>query len=1093
MPPRSHLFLKALLLICSLVSSHVDPAKAQSRTRQDPLPAPQITAKPALLVDKPADYSQEAFVIEQLLKSYRFEKDGTGQRELNMRVRVQTEAGLERFGQLVFAYSSANENLDVDFLRVRKVDGTVISGSAGDIQDLSAPIAREAPIYTDLRQKHLTVRGLRPGDVLEYHIVWRVHTPLAQNNFWFEEDFSNPGSLIFLDDRLEVNVPRDSKVKLKTATGMAPTIKEQDDRRIYTWKYTNLKREEKDEKAEEAAKKKSGDDDEPKPPQIQMTTFQSWDEVGQWYAGLERERIVPDEKIRAKADELVRGLTTDSAKVEALYQYVAKNFRYVSLSLGQGRYQPHAAADVYANQYGDCKDKHTLLSSLLIAAGLRASPALMNSSRKIDADVPSPGQFDHVITAVPLSGETLWMDTTAEVAPFRLLSPQLRDKKALLVPASGLGRLETTPAEPPFLSTELIEMEGQVNELGKLTGHTHMVVHGDAELFFRMMFRGTPKSEWKRLSYYLSLLSGIRGQEVSEIKPSEPAAFEKPFEVDYDFTSDDFLDWSTKKAKVAIPLPSLHLAQIDADKEEGSKPIQLGPPIDIVYRVKISFPAQYQTRLPLPLKVSRDYADYTSTYALQGNTLVAERKFRLRQHELPATRAQDFRAFVAAARADEGQTLAIERSVAGAPTIPETVKVEELIQAAQAAAKSRNYPLVEELLKRVLEKEPKHKDVRRQLAWALFAQRKFDPAIAALREQVAINPFDDYSFNLLGRIYWAQQNYPEAETAFRKQIEITPLDESSHSNLGAMLVEWRKYKEAVPELEQAISLNPEGDSLYVSLGRAYLNLGDTAKGIEILDQAVKRAPGQSIWNDVAYFLAVSKVQLEKAQQYAESAVTAVATDLRNVELENLTVENLGDIASLAAYWDTLGWVHFQNGNLDAAEKYISASWFLGQHSEVGYHLGQVLEKRGKNEEAIRMYALATVATRLVPEARESLDRLAGKEKSEGLTKTAKDDLKNIYTLKLGPLLKNLKENIEAEFYVVLTPGSAGNAQVTEVKFIRGDEKLRPLGGSVKAARYNLTFPDEVRTKVIRRGTLLCEKSGECSFLMLSPEYVTSVD
>ena len=110
-----------------------------------------------------------------------------------MRVRVQTEAGLERFGQLVFAYSSANENLDVDFLRVRKADGTVISGGAGDIQDLSAPIAREAPIYTDLRQKHVTVRGLRPGDVLEYHIVWRVHTPLAQNNFWFEEDFSNPG------------------------------------------------------------------------------------------------------------------------------------------------------------------------------------------------------------------------------------------------------------------------------------------------------------------------------------------------------------------------------------------------------------------------------------------------------------------------------------------------------------------------------------------------------------------------------------------------------------------------------------------------------------------------------------------------------------------------------------------------------------------------------------------------------------------------------------------------------------------------------------------------------------------------------------
>ena len=1092
MPPRSLLFLKALLLVCCLVyPNHVRSTKAQGRVRQEPPPAPQITAKPASLVEKAADYSQEAFVIEQLLKSYRFEKDGRGQRELSMRVRVQTEAGLERFGQLVFAYSSANENLDVDFLRVRKADGTVINGGASDIQDLSAPIAREAPIYTDLRQKHVTVRGLRPGDVLEYHIVWRMHTPLAQNNFWFEEDFTNPTSLIFLDDQLEVNVPRDSKVKLKTATGMDPTIKEQDDRRIYTWKYTNLKREEKDEKAE-AAKKKSVDDDEPKPPQIQMTTFQSWDEVGQWYAGLERDRILPDEKIRAKADELVRGLTTDTAKVEALYQYVAKNFRYVSLSLGEGRYQPHAAADVFANQYGDCKDKHTLLSSMLIAAGFRASPALMNSSRKIDADVPSPGQFDHVITAVPLTGQTLWMDTTAEVAPFRLLSPQLRDKKALLVPASGLGRLETTPAEPPFLSTELIEMVGQVNELGKLSGHTHMVVHGDAELFFRMMFRGTPKSEWKRLSYYLSLVSGIRGQEVTEIKPSEPAAFEKPFEVDYDFTSDDFLDWSTKKARVAIPLPSLHLAQIDADKQESSKPIQLGPPIDIVYHVKISFPAQYQTRLPLPLKVTRDYADYSSTYTLEGNTLVAERKLRLRQHELPAARVQDFRAFVAAARADEGQTLAIERSVAGAPTIPETVKVEELIQAAQAAAKNQNYPVAEELLKRVLEKEPKEKDVRRQLAWALFAQRKFDPAIAALREQVAINPFDDYSYNLLGRIYWAQQNYVEAETAFRKQIEITPLDESSHSNLGVMLVEWRKYKEAVPELEQAISLNPEGESLYVSLGRAYLNLGNTAKGIEVLDQAVKREPGPRVWNDVAYFLAVGKVQLEKAQQYAESAVTAVSTDLRNVELENLTLENLGDVSALSAYWDTLGWVHFQNGNVAAAEKYVSAAWAVEQHSEVAYHLGMIYEKAGRKDDAIHMYALATAADHLVPEARESLERVVGKEKMQPLWKKADEELRDSRTIRLGPATANVKGATEAQFYVGLTLGPSRSAKVTEVKFISGDEKLRPLGSMLKGGKFNLVFPDETSTKVIRRGTLFCDASG-CSFLMLSPEYISSVD
>ena len=92
-----------------------------------------------------------------------------------------------------------------------------------------------------------------------------------------------------------------------------------------------------------------------------------------------------------------------------------------------------------------------------------------------------------------------------------------------------------------------------------------------------------------------------------------------------------------------MPLPSLHLSQIDADKEESSKPIQLGPPIEITYRFKLSLPSKYQARLPLPLTVSRDYAEYSSTYKMEGNTLIAERKFRLRQHELPAARVQDYR------------------------------------------------------------------------------------------------------------------------------------------------------------------------------------------------------------------------------------------------------------------------------------------------------------------------------------------------------------------------------------------------------------------------------------------------------------------
>ncbi len=996
--PRNAQIIAALLTLSFLLGTPCASANAQE------VPPPPPGLNPTVKTDnqKP-DYSQEAVVIEQLTTGYRYERDGTGQRDLTMRVKIQSDAGVERFGQLVFPYTSANEKLEMDYVRVRKADGSVVNATTSDIQDLSAPLAREAPIYTDLRQKHITVPGLRPGDQLEFRLVWNIHSPLAQNHFWVEHDFITRGPIV-LNDVLTVSIPAASKVKLKTEAGYDAAIKEADGRRIYTWKTAKLKRDaDEDEKEKEKAEEDEVEEKDPDEirPHVQLTTFQSWDEVGQWYAALQKDRVVFDENIKIKAEEIIKGRATEKEKITALYEYVAKNFRYVSLSLGQGRYQPHAATDVMTNQYGDCKDKHTLLASMLAATGRRAYPVLINSARKLDVDIPSPGQFDHVITAIPIGEETLWADTTAEIAPAGLLSPRLRNKKALMVPISGPARLETTPADPPFLSSELVTMEGTVDDLGKVTARGRMVLHGDSEMYMRYMFRRTPKSDWKSLGFYLGMAGGLAG-EVTDIKATDPANLEKPFEVEFNVSRKDFLDWSSKKLKVPLPFPPFSLNNFYGRTSKSKKPLEIGPPIDISYSLKLTIPVKYQTRLPLPLKVTRDYGEYAANYKLEGQTLIAERTLRMRHRELPAERLQDYQAFVAAVRSDATQTLSLETEIAGTPAIPDSVKTEDLIQASQAAVRNGNYPIAEQLLKRVIEKEPKHKTVRRDLGFVLVQQRKYEEAIAVLREQTKINPFEDYAYTMLGRVYWFQQDYANAEESFRKQLEVTPLDPTAHSQLGQMLVESRKYKEAVPALERALSLAPEQEILHVSIGRAYLALGEAPKAIAAFEAALKLSRTPTVLNNVAYYMAVEGAQLEKAQQYAESAVTTVAASLRNLETASLTLDDLNNVASLAAYWDTLGWVYFQKGDLDAAEKYIKASWIIQQHSEVGHHMGAVAEKRGKKDEAIRLYAQGAVADRLRPEARESLLKLIKPETVETLLRTCKRRDAWIPNVQAGP-------------------------------------------------------------------------------------------
>jgi hypothetical protein len=192
-------------------------------------------------------------------------------------------------------------------------------------------------------------------------------------------------------------------------------------------------------------------------------------------------------------------LRSDIEKLEALYTYVATNFRYVSLSLGMGRYQPRAAADVLREQYGDCKDKHTLLASLIDAAGLRASAVLINSRTTIDPAFPSPSQFDHVITKASAAGEDVWVDTTSEVAPFRLLLIPLRKKQALVIDPAGTPRLEETPANPPMKSFLHADLDATMTAAGKLEGHLKVAFRGDIELLMRQAFRLTQAPDWKNI------------------------------------------------------------------------------------------------------------------------------------------------------------------------------------------------------------------------------------------------------------------------------------------------------------------------------------------------------------------------------------------------------------------------------------------------------------------------------------------------------------------------------------------------------------------------------------------------------------------
>jgi tetratricopeptide (TPR) repeat protein len=1064
-------FLLPLLLVSTVLAQVPAPNSVP--------PPPVNPAAPTVVLD----HSQEAYVVEKLRTSYRFENDGTGRREIYAKIKVQSESGVEQWGQLVVGYNSANERVEIPLVRVLKLNGSTVAAPADSVQDLSIPLERDAPVYTDYRQKHVTVPGLRPGEELEYQFVTITQTPLASGQFWMEYDFAKAGTV--LDEQLVLDVPKDRTIKLKTKPGNDPKIADENGRRIYTWASSHVDKDEAEKKKDKEKQKHAAK--EPEVPAVQMTTFASWEQMGRWYASLEKDRRQPTEEIRAKAAQLTKGKTTDIEKIAALYDYVGPNFRYISLSFGVGRFQPHSAADVLHNEYGDCKDKHTLLASLLEASGYHASSVLINSGRKIDPDIPSPSQFDHVFTMLPLAKQEVWMDTTTEVAPFRLLASVLRGKQALIIPQDGVPHLEETPADPPMVNRQVSSIDGKVNEFGKLNAHVNYELRGDTELYLRMLFRHVPRNKWNDWVKQMNTFSGLTG-EVSDLNVSDPGETHEAFKMDYKIEVSNFLDWSKKKSDLVLPLSQISLA--DAD-EDDTDPIKVGSPIEYSYHLRLEFPAKYTESSPLPFSMKRDYAHYDASYKVEANVFTASRSLVTSINELPSARSSDYLAFRRAVLSDATQHLSIDSSAAGSPTLSADLKGDDLYDAAKASFDRGNYQAAIELFKRVVAADPKHKTAWMDLGRSYMLVRQTDDAVVAFQKQADLNPYDEYAYGALGWAYTTARKYDDAAAAFNKALEIDPLSEYAHAALGSMYAEAHQYDKAAPELEKAVSLKKDDAALQISLGDAYLNLGQDEKALAAFDRATEISATPEVWNNIAYQLSLKKTHLDRAQQYAESAVTAIANSLRNLSLDQLSDRDLGMVAALDADWDTLGWVYFARGDLEKAEKYVNAAWTLGEHGEVGDHLAEIYEKRGRKDEAIRTYAMSLSGLRPALETKGRLAALVGSDANA--TKAVEQhraDLQTQRTLHLG---KIAPAGGTADFFVIVT-SSSGYAQVAAAKFISGEEKLKPLTENLRNTKIDFAFPDDTPTKILRRGMLSCsQNTKQCDFVMMLPEDVHSVD
>ena len=404
-----------------------------------------------------------------------------------------------------------------------------------------------------------------------------------------------------------------------------------------------------------------------------------WRALGLWQAHLEEHRTDPDPDITAQAQQLIAGAPDLYTKLSRITDFIQKNIRYFIVERGIGGWQAHYAADIYRNRYGDCKDKSTLLISMLQAIGVRAYYLHVDSRRGI-IDPGAPSLWgNHMITAIELpdgekdprlmarvkavTGKTLLIfDPTDEQTPIGLIRADLQGAWANISNGADSQVLEM-PVLAPESSGLTRKGSFNLSSDGVLAGDLAEVFTGDNAATERRFIKGSdPKQLGERLERGFG--SDLPGVAFKSFEFRQTADLDQPLELDLNLSASGFAN-SSGSLMLLHPHVLGGLARAVPDVMEDKPrayPIEIGHPGKWHDSFDIVLPPGYLVdETPKAVDVDLDFAAYHSTVTAKDNRLHYEREYVVRQVEIPAAKASEFRQLQSAIVADEKGTAVLKK------------------------------------------------------------------------------------------------------------------------------------------------------------------------------------------------------------------------------------------------------------------------------------------------------------------------------------------------------------------------------------------------------------------------------------------------
>ncbi len=553
--------------------------------------------------------------------------------QMHYLVKILNQRGREDFSEIQIEYDSTYEKIELEYARTIKPDGEVINIGLRHIRNVSKYL--NFPLYSNVRVFIISFPEITDGSCIEYKLKIKRNQLINKKDFVLsypvqaQEPVIRAKFTVKIPDKTKINMRFLNQEYNSFKASLEPKVEKINGYKLYKWDFSDIP---------QIIPEPSMPPDTEINTTMLISTFDSWQEIYNWWWALARDKIAPSDAIKDKVKDLIKGLKPPEDQIRAIYNFCAKDIRYVAVEYGQAGYEPHRAEDIFRNKYGDCKDQAVLLVTMLREAGFSAYLVLIPTDDYYNLNESFPAVlFNHCIACVDFNGNLIFLDPTAQTCSFGDLPQMDQDRSVLIFKDSGY-LISRTPFYPAKHNSVEQIINIKVNNDESINASKTALTYGRYDQSQRFWLLYTPpelvEQALKEAIQKISIGAKLEGYNTENVND-----LNKPVILKYSFYGSEYF---TQAGNLRI-LPQLGgLDTASVAKDSRKYPLDAGVLYDKEDVVEIQLPQGFAVKyMPGSVEEDNPWMNFIFRYDFKNNKLRFTQKIVLKkriitQNDYPA-------------------------------------------------------------------------------------------------------------------------------------------------------------------------------------------------------------------------------------------------------------------------------------------------------------------------------------------------------------------------------------------------------------------------------------------------------------------------